>query len=66
MAMESIDFSGTYNKIKWQGPAINTVLLLQGSLKTILMQLFPLQWETKIPAYFESRLLALNPLQLMH
>jgi hypothetical protein len=38
---ESIDFSGTYlQQDQMARPAINTVLLLQGSLKTILMQLF--------------------------
>jgi hypothetical protein len=34
--------------------------LLQGSLKTILMQLFPLQWGAKYQPILRSRLLALN------
>jgi hypothetical protein len=52
MAMESIDFSGTYlQQDQMARPAINTCFIAWGSLKTILMQLF-LCNGSKIPAYF--------------
>jgi hypothetical protein len=58
--MESIDFSGTYcNKIKWQ-TSNKHCFIASGQPKDDFNATVPSAMGSKIPAYFESRLLALN------